>query len=690
MSTGFLAGPLSFARVSLSLLCAALLLGARGAPAVDGVARGKDPGADRADGAHRVEDGRDVRGLVPRRPLDKSAAIPFGPLHRTDVIAVKFVDDLPVRALGGTLDDGGSSVLDPVRRSLPWLDGALWLPQVDLPPERIQALRARAEQNLGRHIADPRTDFFVFLPPRLHVQAALDDLNGFDVIELASPVSLPAPSPSAPLLAIPQAPRGDLGEGQSGPVLPFELPDFQFLQGHLRPAPNGIDAEYAWWELDVTGQGVRIADIEYQFNMDHMDLPDVEVLTFGTPGNPFLNQEHGTAVLGVLGARDNAWGTTGIAHGAELFFSHSMVNGLLNYAGAIHRCIDAFGPGDLILIEAQTYGPLSQWPAACVGSAPSACYGCVPVEWILAAYTAIQIAVGNGISVVQVGANGCQDLDHFLYSTGNGGHWPFLPENDSGAILVGAGHAPALYGGSGTARSRMSYSNWGSRLNLQGWGERIATTGYGDLFASLGPHLTFTGGFNGTSGAGPIVAGAAALVQSYHLAREGQPLGPLELRQLLVDTGTEQNSGLHPASQNIGPLPNVSAACDRITAGEPWLDLGGALAGSFGVPVLSASGELAGGKQVRFALDSALPLAPAVLALGSSAWWLPFAGGVLVPAPEVQLFFPLISALGSLSPTFDVPGGLGSGSTLYAQYWILDPGAVQGLAASNGAMAAVR
>jgi subtilisin family serine protease len=156
---------------------------------------------------------------------------------------------------------------------------------------------------------------------------------------------------------------------------------------------------------------------------------------------------------------------------------------------------------------------------------------------------------------------------------GNGGHWPFLPGNGSGAILVGAGAAPPAFGGTDVSRSRLPFSDYGSAIHVQGWGERVATTGYGSLYYLGGLNEHYTQGFNGTSSASPIVAGACALLQSVFKANNGgNPLTPAQIRQVLVNTGTPQQAGVYPVSQHIGPLPNVKAALTQIIPPKLYLN----------------------------------------------------------------------------------------------------------------------
>lgn len=124
--------------------------------------------------------------------------------------------------------------------------------------------------------------------------------------------------------------------------------------------------------------------------------------------------------------------------------------------------------------------------------------------------------------------------------------------------MVGAGHPDT--------HAALPFSNYGTRLDVQGWGERIATLGLGERpIGQADPRLRINGGdelqwytteFNGTSGASPIVAGAAAIIQANRVAAGLAPLNSCEMRLLLRRTGTQQGQ---PSNQ-IGPLPNLQAA----------------------------------------------------------------------------------------------------------------------------------
>ena len=75
-------------------------------------------------------------------------------------------------------------------------------------------------------------------------------------------------------------------------------------QGYLDPAPDGIDAEYAWGFTGGDGVGQRFIDLEHGWTLDHEDLNDHgRALLHGTLRDN--SRAHGTSVLGEICAVDN-------------------------------------------------------------------------------------------------------------------------------------------------------------------------------------------------------------------------------------------------------------------------------------------------------------------------------------------------------------------------------------------------
>lgn len=380
--------------------------------------------------------------------------------------------------------------------------------------EAIDRDVAAASRRSGKKLADLNGYFEMTVPPGA-VEELLAALETLAVVQTAYAAPAPAPPP------------GDI---------PPLTPDFEGDQGYLDAAPGGVDARAAWDRPGGRGEGVYLIDIEYDWNDHHEDL---EAALGGklcwTPNGNYV--DHGTAVLGELGGGDNGYGVTGIVPEATFGMASQDPVGLSNsVARAIDCAIGFQGPGDVMLLEAQTSGPNGLY---------------VPVEWRQAEFDAISVATAMGIVVVEAAGNGNEDLDgsEFL------GRFD-RSVRDSGAIIVGAGASP----GSGQPdRSRLSFSTYGSRVDVQGWGHNVTTTGYGALFNGNGdPDQYYTSTFNGTSSASPIVTGAAAALQGVQMARGVAPLEPTEVRRILAETGTPQQDG--PYSGHIGPRPDLAAA----------------------------------------------------------------------------------------------------------------------------------
>ncbi len=410
--------------------------------------------------------------------------------------------------------------------------GGRWRPASGMDRARLEQLRTRAQLALGREIADLSSYFILTLPPGADPKATIDALNDLPEVELAAPAPLPAPAPS--------------------------VPDFEPLQRYLLPAPDGLDSHFAWAIPGGTGAGVAICDMEYGWNLNHEDLPPATVMI---PSGESLASlpvdDHGTEVLGTMFSLPNGWGTTGASYDARCLVAPVFLDSGYGLFQQILWATSQLDAGDVILIEVGTVGPYF--------IADGTPFGYVPVEWEPSIYNAILTAVGNGIHVVEPAGNGSQSLDDPIYRAGNFGHAPFLAENNSGAIMVGAGIPPTAPE-VGPDRARSWFSNYGSRLDVQGWGHRVVTTGGGDLYSEEGPNRTFTRFFGGTSSAGPLVASAVASVEGIAEHGVGTTVPPSIMRALLVETGTPQQDGTRPASQEpIGPRPDLRSAVQRMS-----------------------------------------------------------------------------------------------------------------------------
>lgn len=326
--------------------------------------------------------------------------------------------------------------------------------------------------------------------------------------------------------------------------------NFEPSQGYLSDAPDGIGAQEIWSLAGAKGKGVTICDIEGNWNRKHEDLPAGIALIGGTVIDDLGWRNHGTAVLGEMISLPNSFGTVGISHEAKAVVQSTIIGGVFNAAGAIANATSVLKAGDAILIELQAPGPNGKY---------------VAMQFWGDIFSAIKVATDKGITVVEAAANGNENFDLPIFN--NTGL-----QKDSGAILVGAGVPPTnhrdfdgSYASLGVPRSRIFFSNYGKIVNVQGWGWHVTSLGYGDAQGGATENTWYTLRFSGTSSASPIVTGAVACLQGRARAKNGAPLTPAKVRQILMATGTPQQPGPGvPLTQNIGPLPNLVQAVKQV------------------------------------------------------------------------------------------------------------------------------
>ena len=461
----------------------------------------------------------------PRIPLAKEEL--RQPPGREQAMVVKFRDGLVARA-----EPDGSLLVsaaapDPALQQVIEEYGLEFSPSQTAPEDDLVALEARALANTHTEPAD--------LGGMLSVRPAKADADGMwaaaqalqklDAVEFVSLSSRDQPPP---------------------PPMPYDVPPTSALLSGYQTyrGPDGINIDAAWATYGARGRGVRVTDCEYSFNVAHEDLRNLVVQQPGVNSYyivpPDFTDDHGTAVLGILGSAENNFGMTGTIPEASLRFygEYATVNGATQYrAAAITAALAASSPGDVVLLEMQTTGAQGG-------------YG--PAEYDQAVWTATKTGTDAGVHVVAAAGNGAENLDASAYAT-------YRSRGDSGAIIVGAGTQ---------ARVRADFSTYGSRVNLQGWGNwSVATLGGGGLQTYGGDHnQKYSSDFSGTSSASPIVTSAVAAVESTARQALGRSLTPTEMRQLLVATGKPQTG---ETSKNIGPLPDVVAALQNKLAGFP-------------------------------------------------------------------------------------------------------------------------
>ncbi len=359
-------------------------------------------------------------------------------------------------------------------------------------------------------------------------------LNNYYVVTFAKNVD--ADSIIAQLKSLPIIDQA-YAKSQAAPAPTTNTPDFTSLENYIKPAPGGVNANFANSYPGGNGSKIKIVDLEYSWNVNHEDLTKAAnaFISNGTPSDPYNDVGHGTAVLGEMVADNNSFGVTGASNGSKL----NLINVYNNERGwdittALAIATYVTKPGDVILIEQQTYDTNGNF---------------VAVEWEPAIYDAITYLTSHGRTVIEPAGNGGQNYDNTsIY----GSKFP-QGKADSGAIMVGAGENC----GTTNFRQRLSFSNYGSRVNMQGPGDCVVTTGwFGDLYNAGGVNTYYTNSFSGTSSASPVVAASAADLNSAYLALNGQAATPAWIRLTLIGNGTPQPST--DTSGHIGPLPDLA------------------------------------------------------------------------------------------------------------------------------------
>ncbi|HCA06784.1 S8 family peptidase [Chryseobacterium sp.] len=311
-------------------------------------------------------------------------------------------------------------------------------------------------------------------------------------------------------------------------------PDLESLQTYLNDNP-GINAKYAW-SRGITGQNIRIRDVEYGFYKTHEMLSNqnsIQLEPGYSPNAGLANnnyRDHGTAVVSILGSVKDNIGLSGAAYSA------SQIKGYMewttvgyNRASAVSRSINASQAGDIILYEMQTGGKDGQY---------------CPAEYDSVIWDLTKAATDSGIIIIAAAGNGNQNLDDPFYAA-------YRARGNSGAIIVGAGSP-------NTTHSKLSFSTFGNRVDVQGWGSNVLAAGYGSYQKYDNDNNRTYNYFSGTSSATPVVASAATLIQSYYYQTTGQYLTPSAMKNLLISTGIPQGGTV--VNQKIGPFPNVKNA----------------------------------------------------------------------------------------------------------------------------------
>lgn len=331
-------------------------------------------------------------------------------------------------------------------------------------------------------------------------------------------------------------------------------PDLTDKQRYLNGEVNGsvpyrgINVKPVW-ELGYHGQDIHVADIQYDWDLDHEDLIDKNIQTYYDNVDAG-QQQHGTNAIGIIGAVKNSFGMTGIAYSCEMsvWDIYDEMLGQANWGRSIKAAADQLNPGDIIQLEVSLATPTS----------PP-----LPAEINPLLHSAIKYAVSKGIIVLQAAGNGNTNLN-----TVND-----MPYDDNGSIMVGNGSLTQVRM---KTNSYISGSNYGDRVDVQAWGDTVVATlgtynysgvtpieGFHGVTFGNSDQRAYTYQFSGTSSALPIVTGVVAVIQSFAKDSLGYTLTSQEMRDLLIKSGHPQDSS--SVSGHIGPIPDAEKAIKILT-----------------------------------------------------------------------------------------------------------------------------
>ena len=181
--------------------------------------------------------------------------------------AAAFVKTINVRLHKGyTLSDLSRL---PIPESVSQVRKMIQFPMGDL--ER-RAARGTNSASATKALAKMNLWHTVVLDDGADAQAIAQGLQDNSIVDVIEVIDKPGSRPSWPRGRKPVSHR----------ALQTDTPDFESDQGYLNPAPEGIDAEFAWTQTGGTGKGVKIYDAEWSWNLDHEDLLlDIPILSSG-------------------------------------------------------------------------------------------------------------------------------------------------------------------------------------------------------------------------------------------------------------------------------------------------------------------------------------------------------------------------------------------------------------------------
>lgn len=343
--------------------------------------------------------------------------------------------------------------------------------------------------------------------------AKLTQLSNY--VQLRFPPGTSADAVMAQLKALPQVKRvavvpevappsfpTDMMIGTSGSVIQVDPQTHIEKQWYL----HRTRVPQAWQHAQ--GENVVIADLDFGVRTSHREFVGGAIErtrnTFDKTNDVTAGEScgHGTAVLGIAGARSNAEGVAGYAPKAKLWAiqantGNSPRQSNTPWSDGIKFVLNtaAAGRRKVLLIEVETRDGGN-------------------IEQVDSIHQLIRQAIAENCVVVVAAGNG----DRPVHLRDNG-----QPFDGTGSILVGATIFHA------TQNKRADFSNFGPNVVVSAPGDEIH-----DVTCGQTADNAYRNGFGGTSGAAAKVAGAVALMLSVN-----DDLSHDEVRDILRTTGSQ-------------------------------------------------------------------------------------------------------------------------------------------------------
>lgn len=445
---------------------------------------------------------------------------------------------------------------------------------------------------------------------------------------------------------------------------PLEPPTIHTRVGGPTLAERNFITGYGTWNSEGYPGGVTV---QIAYATDTL----IENNWIGTTPDG-LAQGHLAATVGV-GVEDSCFATT---------IRNNRIAGILGHGQGPHaagqlfgNAIQMYGNGDGVTIQGNKIG-LNANDQATLGSVT----GIMTVNYYLGPFQNVVIGgsatgegneiaghlisgigIANTFSGVRISGNSIHDNGGLGIELVNSGFQIGVTQNDTLDPDVGGNglqnfpvlQSAAIAGSTVRVIGTLN-SNANASYTLEFFGSpQCDSTGYGEGRSFLGSTSVST---NGSGNASFDVTLNAALATG----------------SFVTATATAAN----------GSTSEFSACVGATGSNFAWTNLGHALAGTNGNPLLTGTGSLAINSTVTWSLSNAKGSAPAWILVGFSQLNLPFGGGLIVPNPDI-VFPTATSATGTFDLNVSVPSVVPSGLAISAQVWLLDSGGIVGFAASN-------